>query len=147
MDYLPEIHRLFVEIIYSVCANDYSQEQLQVWASGIRNRERWLDRLKHQFFLVAQLGKRIVGFASLANGDYVDVMYVHKDYQRQGIAHRLLAELEKESQKKGVIILKSDVSRTARPFFEREGYRVIREQTKIIDSVEISNFSMEKEPE
>ena len=144
---LAEMQQLMVETIHSICAKDYRPEQLRVWASGISNQERWLERLTHQFFLVAEQEGRIVGFASLANGDFVDLMYVHKDYQRQGIAHRLLAELEQHSRRKGKLVLTADVSETAQLFFERNGYQVIKEQTKVIDSVEISNFRMEKVPE
>lgn len=144
IDDLMEIQNLFVETINSVCDNDYSKEQLKVWISGNKNKESWINKLKSQFFLVAEHDHYIVGFGSLSNGDYIDFMYVHKDYQRQGIADKLLSYLEKESQRQGVLILKSDVSKTARPFFERNGFQAINEQTRIIDSIAINNFKMEK---
>lgn len=141
---LPEIKELFVDTVRSVCSKDYTNKQLAVWTSSIENEERWLNKIKTQYFLVAKRGSNIVGFASLENGDYIDLLYVHKDFQNHGIANALLSSLQMESFRQGTRILRSDVSKTARPFFERKGFRQLREHTRIIDGVAINNFEMEK---
>jgi putative acetyltransferase len=145
IDDLSVIQNLFVETVNHVCARDYNMEQLRVWTSGIENRSRWTTKLVNQYFLVATVEKQIVGFGSLENENYVDFMYIHKDYQRQGLADKLLASLENEAKRHGTKILKSDVSKTAKGFFEKKGFKTITDQTKIIDSIEITNYRMEKE--
>jgi putative acetyltransferase len=141
---LKQLQSLFVETINEVCRNDYTDEQRSVWTSAAKNEARWLEKIKQQYFLIAEHNNNVVGYGSLENGDYLDFMYVHKDFQRQGIADKIFRSLEQEAKQRGSKILKSDVSKTARHFFERQGFRVIEAQTKTIDSVEIMNFKMQK---
>ena len=141
---LPEIRKVFVESINAICAKDYNSEQLNVWTAGIKNEERWLNKIKNQYFLVAEFDKRIAGFGSLDKGYYIDFMYVHQDYQGKGIAGILLTALEKESQRYKTRVLKSDVSKTAVSFFKKKGFEIIKEQKKFFNGIEIDNFKMEK---
>ncbi len=141
---LVSIQALFVETVDQVCSGDYNAEALRAWISGASKADFWIDKLKSQYFLVAIHEERILGFASLENEDYVDLLYIHKDFQRRGIADKLLASIEREAKGKGADSLRSDVSKTARGFFERRGYHVLREQTRTIDGLAISNYQMKK---
>jgi len=136
------MQQLFVETIQHSCRNDYSQEQIDVWISSVTNNERWESLLKNQYCIIAETDNKIVGYGSLEDGNYVDFMYVHKDYLRQGVANRIYQELERESKRCGYSKMTSDVSKTARPFFEKKGFKVIRKNKKEINGVEISNFHM-----
>jgi putative acetyltransferase len=142
---LPEMQKMFVDTISTICIDDYTPEQIKVWTSSIENIQRWIDKLTSQYFLIAELDNKIVGYASLENNDYVDFLYVHKDFQRQGIADRLYTEIENEAIKRKVTILTSDVSETARRFFEKKGFKTIAPQTNIIKNVEIVNYKMTKQ--
>ena len=55
-------------------------------------------------------------------------MFVHKDFQGKGIATILLNEIERYATATGIIRITSEVSLTARPFFEQRGYIVTEEQ-------------------
>ena len=44
-------------------------------------------------------------------------------------------------------VLTSDVSKTARPFFEKVGFEVIKKQTVVRQGVELTNFKMKKKIE
>ncbi len=142
---LPEIQTMFVDTITAICKDDYSPEQIMVWTSSIKNTQRWTDIITLQYFLIAEVDGNIVGYISLYDNDYIDLLYVHKDYQRQGIADKLYCEIEKEAIKKGGTVLQSDVSKTARPFFEKKGFIVLKEQTNIRQGVEIINYKMTKQ--
>jgi putative acetyltransferase len=139
-----EIKQLFVETVTEVCSKDYTPEQIEVWVSSAKNTQRWLDIFTHQYVLVAEIGDKIVGFGTLENGDYLDLLYVHKDFQRKGIANLLYLELEKVVEEQKKYSLSADVSKTARPFFESKGFTVIKEQNNLIQGVEIVNYKMEK---
>lgn len=141
---LKEMQKMFVDTISTICKNDYTPEQIRVWTSSIEDTQRWVKKLTLQYFLVAELDNKIVGYASLEDNDYVDFLYVHKDYQRQGIADKLYREIEKEAIKRKATILSSDVSETAKPFFEKKGFKTILPQTNIIKDVEIINYKMKK---
>lgn len=142
---LLEIQALFKETILTVCHYDYNEEQLTVWASGVESKDRWENRILEQHFLLIKIEEQIVGYASLDKNHYVDLLYVHKDFQRKGIAKALILALEEEARKVGTQLLSADVSKTARPFFEKMGFEVIKEQTNLIKGVEIVNYKMTKE--
>ncbi len=144
LDDLSEIQKMFVDTISTICKDDYSPEQIKVWTSSIENKQRWIDKLTSQYFIVAACENEIVGYASLENNDYLDFLYVHKDYQRQGIADRLYSEIEKEAIRRKATVLNSDVSETARRFFEKKGFKTIAPQTNIIKDIAIMNYKMTK---
>ena len=144
LDDLGEMQKMFVDTISTICKDDYSHEQIKVWTSSIKNTQRSTDKLSTQYFRIAEFDNKIVGYASLENNDYLDFLYVHKDQQRQGIADKLYSEIEKQAIKNGATSIHSDVSKTARPFFEKKGFKIISPQTIIIQDIEIINYKMTK---
>ncbi|KAF2334287.1 GNAT family N-acetyltransferase [Flavobacterium daemonense] len=142
---LPEMKELFIQTIQSVCKNDYNPEQINVWVSGAKITQRWIDVVEKQFVLLAIIENKIAGFGTLKDGNYIDFFFIHKDFQRQGIANKIFAELELEAKKHHSKIITSDVSITAKPFFEKKGFVVKAEQKNIVQDVEIINYKMEKE--
>ena len=83
----------------------------------------------------------IVGFGDMDASGYLDRLYVHRAYQGQGIASAICDRLE--GRIPGKIV--THASLTARPFFEKRGYRVVREQQVERRGVKLTNFVMEKE--
>lgn len=142
---IDEILSLFYDTITSICSNDYNKYQIAVWASSANNRQKWVDRLSKQYFLVAELRDQIVGFGSIEKGEYLDLLYVHKDFQNRGAGKSLLIELEYESQKLNKPFIYANVSITAKPFFEKHGFRLVKEQKNLVKDIEIINFRMIKE--
>ncbi len=142
---LQEMQQLYIETIQSVCKNDYNSAQIEAWISGVKNINRWTEVIETQFVLLAIIQNQIVGFGTLKNGNYIDFFYIHKDFQRQGIADKILTELELEAQKQHSKIITSDISITAKPFFEKKGFIVKAKQKNIRLGVELINYKMEKE--
>ena len=142
---LSEIQLLFVNTISTICKHDYSAEQINAWTSSIENIPHWTDRIASQFFLVAELDNKIVGYVSLKSNDYLDLLYVHKDYQKQGIASKLYDEIEKQAIRNNSTALHANVSKTAKPFFEKKGFLVIKTQANKIKDIEIVNYKMIKQ--
>ena len=141
---ISDLQQMCIETIQQVCKNDYNEEQLNVWASGIESKERWNLIFENQFVLVAVSGDKKVGFATLDDGKYIDMFYVHRHFQRLGLASLLYSSLEKEAFLQGTTKITANVSRTARPFFERQGFSVEQEQNFELNGVKISNFKMSK---
>ena len=138
------ILRLFHETIEHVCASDYPPDQIKAWSAAGEDLPKWWYRLENQYFLVAETDKFLVGFGSLDHGGHIDLLYVHKDYQKQGIAGRILSGLEKEAQNQGKENVSAEVSITARPFFEKRGYIVLKEQLVRLKRIELINYVMLK---
>ncbi len=137
------IRRLFRDTILTVNTRDYDATQVAVWSASAEFPERWLDRIARQYFLVAERAGELAGFASL-EGDYLDLLYVHHAMQGLGVARLLADAIEAEALRQGVQVLRSDVSITARPFFERRGYVVLLPQVVERDGVQLRNFKMQK---
>lgn len=142
---IEEISVLFSETIDTICSYDYNSEQIAAWKSSSGDQQRWHRLIENQYFIIAILNGKIVGFASLDQGNYVDVMYVHRDFQRQGIAQKLYNTLENEAKRQKSTFITADVSKTAKPFFETNGFKVTTEQIQIRNEVEIPNYNMQKQ--
>lgn len=147
LQYAEEIIALFYDTVHSVNAADYSPEQLAAWAPKALQQElveRWGDSLAHNNTYVAWKGGIIVGFSDLAANGKLDRLYIHKDYQRQGVANRLLEKIEHEARHQQVKELTADVSITAKPFFEHHGFSVVEPQKVERFGVHLRNYRMSK---
>lgn len=135
-----EMAELFYHTVHTVNAKDYPAEQLDVWATGQVDLERWDRSFREHFSLVAVEDERIVGFGDIDETGYLDRLYVHADYQGRGIATAICDRLESEIS--GTVTTHASI--TARPFFESRGYRVIKEQQVERQGIFLKNFVMEK---
>ena len=137
------VSKLFFETVRSVNAKDYSPEQLSAWASSVEDfKSRKYNALLEQRTVVADIGGKVVGFASIDKSGELDLLFVDKDYQRQGIATALCDEVEK-----GFSVLTTYASITAKQFFEKRDYIVIKEQEVERFGVKLKNFKMKKNVE
>lgn len=144
---ISQLVSLFYETVHSVNKQDYSQEQLDAWAPQDEKSlklETWKYSLNHNITYVAEMNDKIVGFADMAQKGYVDRLYIHKDYQRQGVASALMNILELEAISLGLIEVYTDASITAKPFFEHRGYQVIQSQVVERRCITLVNFKMIK---
>ena len=137
----PALAELFYETVHTVCAWDYAPEQLDAWAPGQVDLAAWDTSFLAHRTLAAVEGETIVGFADMDGSGYLDRLYVHRDFQRRGVASALCDALEAASAAE---TFTTHASRTARPFLEHRGWRVVREQTVLRRGVALNNFVMEK---
>ena len=142
---LPEITTIFRDTIRAVNRKDYSAKQVEVWASGAEDTKKWQDRITKFYFLVAELNNQIVGFSYLKNGNYLDGLFIHKDFQRQTIASKLLRIMESRVSMNGYDLIKSDISITALPFFDSHFYEVEKKQKKSMKGMVFENYIIYKE--
>lgn len=141
---LPAMKALYRDTILTVCRKDYTEEQVKIWSSSVNKEERWLDVVVNQLVLLAEIDGVLVGFGTLKNYNYIDFFYVHKDFQGMGIARELLNRLLDEATSHGEKLLTSDISLTAKPFFEKHGFKVVAEQENIRGEVILINYKMMK---
>jgi len=133
------VSKLFYETVHSVNAKDYTTEQLSVWANNVDSLKLRHNDLLKQYTLIAEINGSIVGFGSIDKSGYLDLLFVHKDYQNQGVATALCNELEM-----GYSVIKTYASITAKPFFEKRGYVVVNEQEVERSGVKLKNYEMQK---
>ena len=130
---------LFFQTIHTVNAKDYIKEQLNVWATGNVDLSVWNNSFLEHYTLVALENNVIVGFGDIDNTGYLDRLFVHKDYQSQGIATALCDRLEA-----GFDRVTTHASITAKQFFMNRGYRLIKEQQVVRKGISLANYVMEK---
>lgn len=144
--YRPEeaeaIALLFRNTVRNVNAGDYSPEQVGAWAAGAGDRDVWRQRLLRTRPFVALREGSVVGFAELLPDGQIDCFYVHHDQLRRGIGRALMRRLESEARRRQLDFLTADVSLTARPFFEKAGFRVVRVCRVSVRGVELENLRM-----
>ena len=133
---------LFYQTVHNVNAKDYTKEQLDVWATGNVNLNEWDKSFLEHFTIVAIKNEIIVGFGDIDKTGYLDRLYVHKEYQRQGIASAIWDELEQRVNANKII---THASITAKTFFDQRGYRVIKGQQVIRNGISLTNYVMEKQ--
>lgn len=136
-----ELVELFYNTVHFINAKDYTEEQLNVWATKSVDLDKWNESLLSHFSVVAVEDEIIVGFGDIDSTGYLDRLYVHKDYQNQGIATAICDKLEYAFE---VGKLTTHASITAKPFFEKRGYRAVKKQTVIKSGVSLHNYVMEK---
>ncbi len=135
-----DMARLFYDTVHTVNARDYTGEQLDAWATGRVDLQAWDASFLSHTTLIAERAGALVGFGDLAEEGYLDRLYVHKDYQGQGIATAICDALE--SSCSGSITTHASI--TARPFFEGRGYTVRKAQQVERQGIRLTNFVMEK---
>ena len=142
---IPEMRELFRTTVLTVNSKDYTKEEVADWASCGDSIEHWKELLAKNDYIGAIDGQgKIVGFSSMNAEGYLHSMFVHKDWQGKGVATLLLSEVEKMACGYGVRKISVEVSITARPFFEKHGYKVVKEQKAKANRLWLTNYVMEK---
>lgn len=136
-----ELTELFYNTVHAINAKDYTKEQLNVWATGYIDLEKWNQSLQEHYSVVAIDNEIIVGFGDIDITGYLDRLFVHADYQRKGIATAICNELEQVVE---IDKITTHASITAKPFFDSRGYKVIKEQQVVKNGISLTNYLMEK---
>lgn len=108
-----ELTELFYNTVHCINAKDYTQEQLDVWATGTVDLEKWDASLSAHDSVVAVENGTIVGFGDMDKTGYLDRLYVHKDFQGQGVATAICNRLESAASAANFT---THASITAKPF-------------------------------
>ncbi len=141
----PVLAQLFYDTVHAINAKDYTQDQLEAWATGSVDLSVWNHSLLKHNTLIAEENGIIVGFGDMDDSGYIDRLFVHKDYQGMGIATAIVNALEFDALKRNIFNFTTHASITAKPFFEKHGYKVLRENTVIRAGVSLTNFVMGKD--
>ncbi len=136
-----QLAELFYQTVHNINSKDYSEEQVNAWATGNVDLQEWNKSFLNHYTVVAVKNDIIVGFGDIDESGYLDRLYVHKDYQRQGIASAICDELECSVNDNKIT---THASITAKPFFLNRGYHIIKEQKVFRQGVSLTNYIMVK---
>jgi putative acetyltransferase len=141
---LDALIALFRGSVRTVARRDYTDDQVIAWAPDEIDREAWAVRRASRPTWVAAIDETPAGFIDLESDGHIDMLYVHPGHQGKGIASTLLETVENAARARSVGRLYTEASLTARPFFERRGFRMLGPRTLTRGGVDLVNFRMEK---
>ena len=141
---LPAMLDVRHSAITRICSRDYTHAQTTAWVNNSNDVATQGVRFEKSQAWVACTDNSLVGYTNLGEKGYIDCLYVHADYQRRGVATALIAALEKAAARDRLSRLHSEVSITARPSFERQGFAVVTPQIVTSNGQQYDNFKMEK---
>lgn len=139
-----DIIKLFYDTVHTINSKDYAEDELNSWAPKDIDISLWDKSFLKNYTIVFILDNVIVGFGDINETGYLDRLYIHKDYQRRGIAKKIVDNLECYVKKFGVDYITTEASITAKPFFERMGYKIIKEQQVEKREEYLTNYIMKK---
>lgn len=144
-NYQPDDCRILAELFYhtvhTINIKDYSEDQVRVWADGNIDMNQWNASFLSHYTVIAEIDGIIVGFGDMDNTGYLDRLYVHPNFQRKGIASAICNVLEQSAAPSKIT---THASVTARGFFEKRGYRVIKKQQVQRQKIFLANYVMER---
>lgn len=142
---LPLIADIFRASVEELTSDDYSAAQQEAWAAAADDATAFGTRLANAVTLLGTIDGSPVGFASLAGGERIDMLYVHPAAAGHGVGAMLLDALERLARSRGAARLTADVSDSAQDFFRRRGF-VPRQRNSVPLAGEwLANTTMEKE--
>ena len=119
---------IYYQTIHNVNSQDYSQEQLDAWATSESLKETgWEEKWGKVVPIVADINGKPVGFAELESNGHIDCFYVPHEYQGHEVGSKLMDEIINRIDESGVNRLFAEVSITAKPFFVSKSFYVIKE--------------------
>ena len=141
---VKQLTELFSETVHSVNTSNYTNEQLSIWAPKIINPEKWMDRINNNYLIIAKNGNDPIGFGELTSDGCIDMLYVDKNYLRKKIGQQLLEYITIKAQNEGINEILVESSITARPFFEIQGFNLIKKHVKQLNGRDFIVFIMNK---
>ncbi|RKF14273.1 GNAT family N-acetyltransferase [Alginatibacterium sediminis] len=139
--------QLKFDTIRNVNCAHYNQEQLKAWAPDDMDMSFWFTRISQMDPLILEHQNTILGFADLQADGYIDHFFCHKDYIGQGHGRLLMQEVLSQANKHKITRLYSQVSITAKPFFENFNFQQVKAQQVMVKGVTLDNFLMERQME
>lgn len=135
---------LYFNTIRKINSRDYNQLQVEAWAPDSMDLFIWNKRMMDIEPFIAEIDGTIVGYADLQNDGLIDHFFCHHEYQRQGVGRALMEHILDAGAKKKIKLYFSQVSITAKPFFESFGFVVVKQQLVEVRGQQLTNFYMQK---
>ncbi|MFB2651750.1 GNAT family N-acetyltransferase [Shewanella seohaensis] len=130
--YARAVSELFHQCVHQIQHERYNAAQLKAWSQSPRSSQHWhlrLSRSQAWIILVtdaAGLSKICAGFINVETDfhhrGYIDSLYIHPDWQRQGLGERAYRQLELWAREQGYSQLSADASYLSRGLFIKLGF-------------------------
>ncbi|PKH54238.1 GNAT family N-acetyltransferase [Shewanella sp. Choline-02u-19] len=154
---VDQLATLFHLSITQGASSHYSADERAVWSQAPRSHQDWLTRLQPTTTWVAVERGVIAGFINLKPARLkpsdgaeevltadIDCLFSHPDFTGRGVATALYGYLEEYAAAQHIKELTVEASYLAKPFFEKQGYKVLSKNRHPRAGQVLVNFSMSK---
>ena len=138
------LHAVFHSSVHENTRADYTPEQRAAWAPEDCDLDAWATMLQSLRPFVALERGIPRGYADLQPTGYIDHFFVAGGHSRRGVGTALMESIHRSASERGILLLWSNVSVTAQPFFAKWGFQVTQQQMPVIRGVAMPNARMEK---
>ncbi|WP_395146516.1 GNAT family N-acetyltransferase [Moraxella atlantae] len=145
--YALDICKLFYYSINSIDPNIYTEKQKNAWCSTTPDKDKWHKRLKDNITWVALKDDKVVGFLELEDNGYINCLFVHPEFQANGIASKLYESMLLWVQKKNLKVIETDASEVAMPIFKKWGFNITEKKFIKRGAEILTNYNMRKNME
>lgn len=140
----PQLAQVFFDAVHEGTRDFYDEEQRRAWGGDAPDAEGWYEKLRDMIGFVAEADSQPIGFMTIDASGYLDLAFVAPGSSGQGVGRLLYDAIETKAQALGARHLTVAASKAAKPFFERQGWSVIEEQSVSRHGVILNNYRMEK---
>lgn len=118
----PSVVKVYRDSVLRIGPTAYSPEQIAAWSRYPTCEHDFGQRLTQGHTLVMEENGTIYAFGQLQPRDCFAFLYTAGDTHKKGLGTQLFDALEAHAFSDGFIDMHTEVSRIARPFFERRGF-------------------------
>jgi putative acetyltransferase len=136
--------RIFFCAVHEGTRHHYTYAQRLAWAGATIDLDAWRDRVAGLTGFLAERDGEPIGFMTIDAGGYVDLAFVLPSVAGTGVGWRLHEAVEARARTLGAQEMTTQASKAARPFFERQGWSLVAEQTVERGGVALTNYRMRK---
>jgi putative acetyltransferase len=140
----PVLAALFRASVEELAQEDYSEAQIEAWSATAEDQAAFAKKLTDGLTLVALRRGEIVGFASLKGAEVIEMLYVHPNAARKGVATQLCDALEILAAARKTVLLRADVADSAADFFKARKYEPLQRNMIFLGDEVLGNTTMTK---
>lgn len=144
-DDVQDLANIYFNTVHKVNIQHYTQEQVNIWAPPTSlETEEWARKFLRTKPIIAVVGDKVVGFAEFEPNGHIDCFYCHHEWIGKGVGSTLMNEILTRAKNYNIDRIFSEVSITARPFFEKQGFVTLSERKIVRKGIELTNYKMER---
>ncbi len=135
---------LIRETVHTINVGEYSQSQREIWSNHHIDQLAWWSTISQHIAYFTTINNKVVGYGEMTYSGELRQLYVHKNYQANHIATKIIERLESDAKNLGITHINTELNITAKPFFEKLGYQQCKQYQVTLCGIKLTNISMKK---
>ncbi|WP_378177699.1 GNAT family N-acetyltransferase [Aquimarina sp. SS2-1] len=138
---LPLMQRLFYQTVTIYGSKIFTKEEVKIFSRLALDKKHWAQKFVEDFVYNVKLNGEVIGSFSLSKDGMIEYIFVHQSYQGRGIAKKLYLRLEQVARDAGIDSLTTRINPNTREFFEKNGFKILKNMKKVSGGEEIISNS------